>query len=137
MSCHLTVLDTQDEYEFFTQFTERPGLVSCCGPLTPLGFLDPARTQFFNVLEHLNVPINYLDNFDTQVLDSGVLIITMCAKHWINHSQAISMKAEAENIDHWHELAETIYKQVCIAHDWDFKEISNYITTIKTLNQKE
>jgi hypothetical protein len=130
-------VDTQDEYEFFTQATERPGLTYCCGPLTPLGFVDPARSQFFTILAHLKVPANYLDNFDTQVLDSGVLIITMCAKHWINHSQAITKVALSESVAEWHELAYTVYRQVCTLHNWDFKEISNYFSTIEILNQKE
>lgn len=137
MPCHETVEDLQTEYEFFSQISEHPSLGDCCGPLTCVGLAHPALGQFLAALELLAVPSDYLDSFQTQVLDSGMLVITMCARHWFKHSQAIVTIGETYEHPELSQLSYYLYRVVCKVNKWDYKEITNYLKTIETLQQRE
>lgn len=132
MPCQATVVDSQAEYEFFVQTLANPALNSCCGPLVALSFQDPARSQLLSALAEFDLDASYLDIFDLILLESGELMITMCTKHWIKHSQAIATVAFSHNHEQWAELAYYIYRLLCKANGWDYKEISNYIRNNST-----
>jgi hypothetical protein len=127
----------QSEYEYFTEILSKPDMLKCAGPLTPIGFVDPALSQLHEVLIKLELGVEFLDNFQTVLLESNIFVVNMCAKHWFKHSQAIATAADSFQRPEWIELATLIFKMTCVANNWDYKEIYNYTITSIRSRQEE
>lgn len=136
MSCNITTEEKQTEYEFFCQLLNNPALNSCCGPLVPVSFTPINLKIFCQGLQHLAVQDNYLDSFQTLMLDSGIFLIVMCSKHWIVHSTALAQIGYAESVPEWGEVSHYLFRLVCELNKWDYKEIMNYLKTVETAKHK-
>lgn len=129
MSCQTSAEGVQTEFEFFQQLTDHPDVLICCGPLTQIGFTGYSVTTFAKALVQIGCSSDYLDLFDHEVLDSGHLSYIMCAKHWIRHSQGVAKISHAAGNPEWEQLAYYIFRVTCMANEWDYKEIVNYVST--------
>jgi hypothetical protein len=133
MSCISKLDGGQSEFEFFQQITQNPAVTTCCGPVIKLGFDGPAMTTFSNAMNALGLSEDYLDLFDHEVLDSVHLALSMCAKHWIRHAQAISTIATHTENTQWQEFAYYVFRLTCQVNNWDYKEILNFAKTAEAL----
>jgi hypothetical protein len=137
MPCKVSTEEGQSEYEFFQQELNHPHTDYCCGPLIPLGFVNPALSHFFHALMALGADYDYLDNFELALIDSKIVLVTMCSRHWFKHSGAIGTLAEKQNNGDWMEISYYIFKLVCLTNNWDYKEMTNYIQTLNSLREKQ
>lgn len=133
MSCISKIGDRQSEFEFFQQVIHNPAVTTCCGPVVKLGFDSRAMSMFSSAMDSLGLSEDYLDLFAHEVLDSVHLAMSMCAKHWIRHAQAISTIATHQNNTEWQEFAYYIFRLTCKVNDWDYKEILNFAKTAEAL----
>lgn len=137
MPCRETTEEKQSEFEFFQQLTTFPDPKICCGPKVLLGFAGPALNRLHEVVAALGLDSNYLDTYEATLLESGVLLITMCSRHWMKHSEAITTAAIYAENDSWVGLAYYIYTFMCTINQWDYKEITNYTKTANFLKEKD
>jgi hypothetical protein len=133
MSCISDIEGRQSEFEFFQQNTQNPAVTTCCGPIVKLGFDKVAMSIFAAAMDSLGMSEDYLDLFDHEVLDSIHLTMTMCAKHWIRHAQAVSTIATHTENQEWQEFAYYIFRLTCQICGWDYKEILNFAKTAEAL----
>lgn len=136
MPCQPPEKEIQSEFEFFESLSKSTDL-ACCGPVTPIAFIDPAKQQFLNLISHLDVDEDYLDSFSSILLESGMLVIFMCARHWLKHSQIIATVAHAHDSEELKQLAYLVYRFTCTSNNWDYKEISNYTSVSISSKQEE
>jgi len=137
MPCTETVARGQKEYDFFAQMTMDTNRLACCGPITTLAFGGPALEHLLLALQQIGMDEGYLDAFNAEVVDSEFVSAQMCAKHWIMHSRTIGALALHTEEQTQAEIAYYIYMLVCVANDWDNKEISNYLKTVVAMEKKE
>lgn len=137
MTCQKTIDEQQTELNFFHQLTANPDPAVCCGPIVTLGFLGPVLDGLRDIISALDLPPDYLDTFDSSLLDSGVLLVMMCSRHWMKHSEAIATVGIHHDNDFWLEIAYYIYTFMCQVNNWDYKEITNYTKTANFLKQKD
>jgi hypothetical protein len=137
MPCIETVESGQKEYEFFVQMAKQSEIELCSGPVTTLGFTGPALKCFLTTLDELGMGEGYLDAFNVEVVDSELVSVQMCPKHWILHSRAIGALALSRDDDDFGQLAYYMFRLTCMANQWDHKEIANYLKTVIDLEKKE
>lgn len=127
MSCDTTVEGRQTEFDFYQQLMNTPNGSDCCGPKTAIGFTRPTMQILVNFVLSAGRPPEYLDTYDPQVLGSTQLSLTMCARHWFQHSDLLHKASHLANRSDWNELSFYLFEVTCFLNDWDVKEISNYL----------
>jgi hypothetical protein len=137
MPCTKTVEADQKEYDFFLQLVESSDIGICVGPITTLGFTGPALQCLMTTLDELGMEEGYLDAFNVEVVDSELVAVEMCPKHWILHSRAIGALALSRENDDFGQLAYYMFRLTCMGNSWDHKEITNYLKTVIDLEKKE
>lgn len=134
MPCIYTAEEGQSEFDFFIQLKANPALTSCCGPIVVLGFTGNALDSLQEAILTMDLPEDYLDTFNATLLDSEVLLVSMCSRHWMKHSEAIATLGVNYKVEPWVEIAYYIYTYLCITNKWDYKEVANYTRTTKFTN---
>lgn len=134
MSC-TTNTPNQTEFEFFQELTAHPQLEICCGPVTMLGFTPDVFLLFQQIMCEVGMQDTYLDRYDRRVVDFGLEALTMCAKHWVEHSKVIGTKAFEVTNEYYAELAYSTFRLVCINNEWDYREVLNYTKTANSLRE--
>lgn len=135
MGCHNSGQPGQTEFDFFQELQKSPEILICAGPLTQIGMTGIALTEMKRALVRVGCSDDYLDLYDHEVLDSGHMSLTMCAKHWIHHAKGIGTIAAEVNNDTWEQLAYYIFRVTCLSNEWDYKEILNYVKTVEAFRQ--
>lgn len=130
MTCQDSVNGRQTEFEFSQQVRHNDRTEQCCGPLTTIGFTRNSMGFMHEAMSSIGMPEGYLDRYDPKMLDSTHMSLTMCPKHWMLHSKAISKLAEQIDSDALHQLAYFMFRYTCLSNDWDYKEIVNYASSI-------
>jgi hypothetical protein len=125
----MTCLDSGPlkEFEFYQSLSNNPDKLSCAGPKTPIGFTQDSLEFLIEVLDRLH---DNVDTFEPQMLDSSCTVLQMCAKHWILKTEELVKHAYPEDADLVFQLKLFIFNIVCLANEWDFKEILNYTKNI-------
>lgn len=134
MSCEVTCAETQTEFEFFQQMINSDSQ-ACCGPITLIGFTSSSLTSVIQGLIRQGVPLDYLDNYRSQVLDSSHIGFAMCSKHWVSITSKLGVAGAESNNDIWLQLSFYMFRVLCLTNGWDHKEIINYLKTFRSLDK--
>lgn len=127
MSCDVTVRDKQTEFEFLQQLNRTCFQYSCCGPITDIIFTRHMMFSIKDFLDMANRDLSYLDNFSPMPIDSNTVQLSMCARHWLQHSDLLHKTGHIVDRQDFNDISFFMYKSVCLSNAWDEKELSNYL----------
>lgn len=127
MSCIDTVEGKQTEFDFYRQLMASNEATQCCGHKVSISFSRPVMTSFLQFIISSGKHPDYLDRFEPVMIGSSHMSLTMCARHWLQHSDLLHTASHVADRDDWNDLSYYIFKVTCSLNDWDAKELSNYI----------